>query len=181
MSKHSSAPISDFARSSLARARRSRRRRSKSTRCSQSTAIVPYVGRAIEFSCTERSEVKGQIEEVRNPAPKTLTSAILPLTSDLLLPSAEYARGLKHGLLGWHGCVFQRRRERNWNVHRAHAFNRSVQIVECARGDHRRKFRGDSVAFIAFVENNSPRRFLCRFNQSFLVKRPHGARIHHFS
>src|SRR5713101_4798508 len=69
MSKHSSAPISDFFRRSLARARRSRRRRSKSIRFSQSTAIVPYVGRAIEFSFVGRSEVRGQIAEVKTYVP----------------------------------------------------------------------------------------------------------------
>src|SRR6266513_215916 len=47
MSKHSSAPISDFASSTLARASRPRRSRSKSIRFSQSTAIGPYVFSAI--------------------------------------------------------------------------------------------------------------------------------------
>ena len=65
-------------------------------------------------------------------------------------------------------------------MHRAHAFDRSVQIVECAGGDHRRKFGGDAIAFVTFVENDCPRRFLRRVNQSFFVKRPHGARIDHF-
>src|ERR1017187_8444105 len=78
MSKHSSAPISDLSRRSLARARRSRRRRSKSTRFSQSTAIVPYVGRAIDISLENRSEVRGQISEVR-----TIVRRFSPLQSDL--------------------------------------------------------------------------------------------------
>src|ERR1700690_151449 len=43
MSKQRSAPISDFLSSILTRASRSRRKRSKSMRCSQSTAMVPYV------------------------------------------------------------------------------------------------------------------------------------------
>src|SRR5258708_15146945 len=49
MSKQSSAPISDLASRDLARARRSVRKRSKSMRFSQSTAIVPYVGKAIRI------------------------------------------------------------------------------------------------------------------------------------
>src|SRR5678816_186371 len=50
MSKHRTAPSSDFCKSSLIRASRSRRSRSKSIRCSQSTAIVPYVLIAKEVS-----------------------------------------------------------------------------------------------------------------------------------
>src|ERR1700686_861291 len=140
MSKHSSAPNSDLTRSSLARASRSRRRRSKSTRFSQSTAIVPYVGRAITLlliACPLRHSL---------PAGRRRYLA-------RALPAAESAGGLKHGLLGRHGYIFQRRRERNWNMHRAHAFDRSIQIVECAGGDHRRKFSGDAIAFVTFVEN----------------------------
>src|SRR6266853_364408 len=78
MSKHKSAPISDFFSRSFARAKRSRRRRSKSTRCSQSTAIDPYVGRAIKFSLTLRSEVRGQIAEV-----EVVRRRFQPLQSDL--------------------------------------------------------------------------------------------------
>src|ERR1017187_2257223 len=108
MSKHNSAPISDFFRRSLAFARRSRRKRSKSTRFSQSTAIVPYVGRAINSPCIQLTAFSG--------------------------PATQCAGGFEHGLLGGHGCILQRRREGNWNMHRAHAFDRNVQIVECARG-----------------------------------------------
>src|ERR1039458_7163369 len=153
MSKHSSAPISDLSRRSLARARRSRRRRSKSTRFSQSTAIVTYVGRAINISLENRSEVRGQIAEVR-----TIIRRFSPLQSDLLpltsFTATECTRGLKHGLFGRYGHIFQRRRERNWNMHRAHAFDGSVQIVECAGRDHGRKFGGDAVAFVTFVEDD---------------------------
>src|ERR1035438_7266589 len=82
MSKHSSEPISDFCKRSLARARRSRRRRSKSTRFSQSTAMVPYVGRAINISFENRSEareqVRGRIAKVR-----TIVRRFSPLQSDL--------------------------------------------------------------------------------------------------
>src|ERR1700691_1918290 len=150
MSKHNSEPISDFLRRSLAFARRSRRRRSKSTLFSQSTAIVPYVGRAIEFSFDNRSEVRGQIAEVN----------LASHWSDLPLPSTECTRGLEHGQLRWNGDIFQGRRERNWNMHCAHALDRSVQIVECAGGNHRRKFRSHAIAFVTFVEDNCPRRFL---------------------
>src|SRR6202158_201835 len=181
MSKHSSAPISDLTRSSLARARRSRRRRSKSTRFSQSTAIVPYVGRAIEFLL--RKQGRGQraaVKTLRKLLP--LQSDLSPLTfiSDLVLSAAHLTRGLKHGLLGRHGHILQRRRKRNWNMHRAHALDRSVQIVECACSDHRRKFGGDAVAFVTFVEDDCPRRFLCRFDQRLFVEWPHGAWIDHF-
>src|SRR5260370_12340068 len=141
MSKHNSAPISDLARSSLPRARRPRRRRSKSTRFSQSTAIVPYVGRAINLSFAERSEVRGQIAEVRTSKRGYVGFHLCNLTSNLLsliavLSPAERTGGLKHGLLGRHGHIFQGRRKRNWNMHRAHALDRSVQIVECACGNH---------------------------------------------
>src|ERR1700688_1283264 len=82
MSKHNSAPISDLPRSSLARASRSRRRRSKSTRFSQSTAIVPYVGRAINISLENKSEVRGQIAEVRTSKRRYRSDRFLPLQSD---------------------------------------------------------------------------------------------------
>src|SRR6266478_5544201 len=110
MSKHNSAPISDFFRRSLARARRSRRMRSKSTRFSQSTAIVPDVGRAIEFPLREqvrrqRSEGRGQIAEVKTVRKLLpLQSDLSPLTfiSDLVLSAAHLTRGLEHSLLGRH-------------------------------------------------------------------------------
>src|ERR1700681_4031719 len=122
MSKHNSAPISDLTRSSLARARRSRRRRSKSTRFSQSTAIVPYVGRAIEFSFY--CEVRGERLDCRGEKILIRASKFLPLQSDLSpltsLPSAKCTGRVKHGLLGRHGYILQRWRKRNWNMHRAH-------------------------------------------------------------
>src|SRR5450755_2718554 len=111
MSKHSSAPIEDFAKRSFARASRSRRRRSKSTRSSQSTAIDPYVGKAIEFSLYK---IRAEIAEVQ-PYEDQRSRFIL-LQSDISLFSAECARSLKHSLLARHGYIFQRRREWNWNM-----------------------------------------------------------------
>src|SRR5438128_7535709 len=53
MSKQSSAPSSDSFSAAFARARRSARRRSKSTRASQSTAMVPYVRSPIRSALSD--------------------------------------------------------------------------------------------------------------------------------
>src|ERR1700675_4838713 len=96
LSKKRSAPISDLASKDLARARRSVRKRSKSMRFSQSTAIGPYV-----FSAT-----KG-----------------LPFFS-YSISTAKLFCGCKNHFFGWHGNVFEGRRKRDGDVHRAHAFYR---------------------------------------------------------
>ena len=68
MSKQRSAPSSESARCCFVRARRSRRSRSKSTRCSQSTAIVPKV-----FSATPMPFPPGP-SPLRRPAPASAPS-----------------------------------------------------------------------------------------------------------
>src|SRR5215471_4672056 len=102
MSKQSRAPTSDFWSNAFALSSRSRRRRSKSTRFSQSTAIVPYVGRAIVASL------------ISLPA------------------AAEFHCCLEDGLFGRYSYVLQRWRKGNWHVQRPHPLNGRVQTVECA-------------------------------------------------
>src|SRR5258708_3134151 len=119
MSKQSSAPIDDFLSRSFARCRRSRRRRSKSMRCSQSTAMVPWVLSAIISSwLLALSLTRGRDA---------------PGTPALLL--THFSCGFGYGSFRWDCYIFQRRRERDRDVHRAHAFYRGVEVVECAFGD----------------------------------------------
>src|SRR3954452_23269944 len=120
MSKHSSAPMSDSFRNCFARASRSVRSRSMSVRCSQSTAIVPYVRVAI---CC---------------AP--------PLLAD------ELARRLREQLGGGNGDVFERRRERNGNVHRAEPLHGRVERPERLVCDARCDLRSDAVALMTLVD-----------------------------
>src|SRR6516162_9846226 len=124
MSKQSRAPTSDFWSNAFALSSRWRRRRSKSTRFSQSTAIVPYVGRA------------------------TVTSLIS------LPAAAEFHRRLKDGLFGRYSHVFQRWRKGNRHVHRAYPLNGRVETVECAARDDRRNFSGYTIPLVAFVEHD---------------------------
>ena len=50
--------------------------------------------------------------------------------------------------------IFQRRRERNRNVHCSHTFYRRIEIVERALGNDRREFGRDSISAVAFIEHN---------------------------
>src|SRR5215469_3659380 len=154
MSKQSRAPISDFSSKALARARRSRRRRSKSMRFSQSTAIVPCVGSAIGTSLS------------------ALSFSILMSSA-----SAHPFRGLEYRLFRGHGDVLEWRREGNGHVHCAHALHRSIEVIKSAFGDHGSDFRGNAVAFVAFIDDDGPRGFLHRLNQCFFVEWPGGARV----
>src|SRR5215469_7158810 len=153
MSKQSSAPNSDLASRAFARSRRSRRRRSKSTRCSQSTAIVPVVLSA--------------------------TASLLFLSS--LGESAKFLRRLKHRLLGGYGGIFERRRKWYGNVHGSHPFDGPIQVVECAFRNHGGNLSRDPVAAVAFIDYDCPRSLLRRFHQGLLVERPGRPGINHFS
>src|SRR3954462_2867988 len=64
MSKHRSAPRSDALRNCFARASRSVRSRSMSTRCSQSTDIVPYVRTAMRVSLLSDQRARGLRDEL---------------------------------------------------------------------------------------------------------------------
>ena len=98
----------------------------------------------------------------------------------VLTCSAHRARRVRHGLLGGNGHIFERRRERNGNVHRAHALHRRFQIEERVLLDHRRDLGRDAIASVAFVDHDHARGLLRRLNQRLFIQRPQRARIHHF-
>src|SRR6266478_6661379 len=108
MSKQSSAPISDFSSSPLARARRSVRRRSKLMRSSQSTAIVPNV-----FKPTGNLQ---ELQDCRMAEWQDLESCNQSCDSAILrfCNSCSFTQLLRDAddvLVAWHRRVFERRRE----------------------------------------------------------------------
>src|SRR6266567_3388686 len=116
------------------------------------------------------------------PVPSFAKEGTLCLNSRRRLQPAatEYFRGLEYRLFRRHGRIFQRRRERNGNMHRSDPLYRSLQIVKRSFGDHRRDFRGHPITLIAFVDDNRSRRFLCRPDEGFLVQRPNRTWIDDF-
>src|SRR6266576_3562047 len=190
MSKHSSAPISDFASSTLARASRSRRSRSKSIRFSQSTAIGPYVFSAISHlprRATHRTPSK-EAAILRLAArcraagslllvPQNPTACIRRPTSPL---PAKRPRSLKYFLLRRYRDIFQRRRKWNRHVHRPHSLYWRLQVIERAFRDDRSDLSGHAVAAITLINHHRSRSLLRRFNQRLLIQRPGRPRINHF-
>ena len=65
-------------------------------------------------------------------------------------------------------------------MHCSHAFHRGIQVVKSTVGEHRSNFRGHTVAAIAFIEHDYPRRFFRRIDQRFFIQRPRRAWIDNF-
>ena len=79
-----------------------------------------------------------------------------------------------------HGQVFERRREGNGHIHRAHALDRRIQIIERAIGDHRGDLGRHAISFVAFVNDDGAAGFLGRFDQRLFVERKRRARVDDF-
>src|SRR5215470_6132120 len=144
MSKQSSAPISDFSSSALARSSRSLRSRSKLMRSSQSTAIVPYVFRpttSLHYKFQDCRIAEWQDWEIPKSILPSCNSAILQFTIAYIpfchsRSRTQFLRDPHDVLLARDRRIFQLRRKRNGHVHRAQPGNRRVEVVEGALRDN---------------------------------------------
>src|SRR5262245_62606 len=77
-----------------------------------------------------------------------------------------------------YGQILKRGRERDWDIHRAHAFHRSIQIIERFISDHRSEFSRNAVLLIAFVNDNGTAGLLNRLHDGLFVEWDEGAGVY---
>ena len=88
--------------------------------------------------------------------------------------------GRRHRFRCGYGQVFKHRRKRHGHVHGAHAFDRSVQVIESAVGDDRGDLPRHAVTLVAFIDDDGATRLFGGIDQRLFIKRESGSWVDDF-